>query len=58
MELPINDGLYERLKQRADETGFESAEAYSVVVLRTVIEELDEERDSAVEQRLEDLGYL
>jgi hypothetical protein len=58
MQLPIDDELYDRLQQRATETGFDSAEEYSVVVLRTVVEELDDDRDEAVEERLEDLGYL
>jgi len=58
MKLAIDDELYERLERRATEIGFESAEEYSVVVLQTVIEELDEERDGGVEDRLEDLGYL
>lgn len=58
MDLPIDDELYDRLERRAAETGFDSAEEYSVVVLRTVVEELDDQRDEAVEERLEDLGYL
>jgi hypothetical protein len=58
VELSIDQDLYDRLERRAEETGFDSAEEYSVIVLRTVVEELDEERDVAVEQRLEDLGYL
>lgn len=58
MELHIDDELYARLERRAAETGFDSAEEYGVVVLRTVVEELDDDRDEAVEDRLEDLGYL
>jgi len=58
MELSIDRDLYERLEQRAEETGFQSAEDYSVLVLRTVVEELDNEREDDVEERLEDLGYL
>jgi len=58
MELDVDDELYDRLTQRAEQTGFESPEEYSVVVLRTVLEEVQDDRDDAVAQRLEDLGYL
>jgi len=58
MELDVDEELYARLEQRAERTGFESAEEYSVVVLETILEELEQERDGVVEDRLEDLGYL
>lgn len=57
MELDIDDDLHRKLRRRADAKGFESAEEYSVTVLRTVIAELEDESPD-VEDRLEDLGYL
>lgn len=59
LSLNIDESLYERLANRAEQQGFESIEEYSIVVLETVIAELeDEERTETVEQHLEDLGYL
>jgi hypothetical protein len=58
MQLDVDDDLYRRLERRAEETGFESAEEYSLVVLRTVIDEVTEAEDDEVRDRLEDLGYL
>ena len=58
MQLDVDEELYRRLEQRAEETGFDSAEEYSRVVLQTVMEELTEAEDDQVRDRLEDLGYL
>ena len=60
MDLDIDKELYRRLEQRALTKGFDSPEEYGVVVLRTVLDELEEkeETDEALEQRLQDLGYL
>lgn len=61
MELVIDldEETYETLERRAETNEFESPEEYSRVVLRTVMEELEENTESDdVEQRLEDLGYL
>lgn len=58
MELDIGDDLHRKLARRAEVTGFDSVEDYSVFVLQTVVGELYDERDEAIEGRLEDLGYL
>lgn len=61
MELTVDldDEVHEMLSRRAKENSFESTEAYCRTVLELTIEELeDEDRDEAVEERLEDLGYL
>jgi hypothetical protein len=59
LALELDDDIYERLQQRAQNNGFESTDAYCQTVLRTVLEELEAETtDDEVEQRLEDLGYL
>jgi hypothetical protein len=57
--LDLDDETYHRLERRAQNYGFESTEAYSITVLQTVMDELEEDPDTGeVEQRLEDLGYL
>ena len=59
--IELDDDLYARLDGRATNNGFESTEAYCQMVLRTVVEELEEggkAMDQDVENRLEDLGYL
>jgi hypothetical protein len=70
MELDIDPSLVRRLERRADERGFESAEAYAAVVLETVLAELEaadddrkspagqDDREDDLEERLGDLGYL
>jgi len=57
--LELDDEIYETLRQRAQNNGFDSPEEYSQTVLRTVMEELEHETaHDEVESRLEDLGYL
>ena len=59
MQLDIDDQLYDSLSQRAQEKGFDSAEEYSIVILKTVIDELDSQASNEdVQTRLQDLGYL
>jgi PHD/YefM family antitoxin component YafN of YafNO toxin-antitoxin module len=59
MELDVSDELYRQLSQRAEQKGFDSAEEYSIVIIQTVLEELEDSGASdEVESRLEDLGYL
>lgn len=59
MNVEIDDETYEKLSKRAKLKGFESAEEYSAIILKTVIDELNEsETDEKVQNRLEDLGYL
>ena len=59
LALDLEDDLYETLERRAEANGFESIEEYSRTILRTVVEELEaDSTDDAVEERLEDLGYL
>ncbi|WP_160135425.1 hypothetical protein [Halococcus salsus] len=59
MSLELDDELAERLEQRAEANGFDSANEYATTLLRTVLDELDRvEDDGDVEERLEDLGYL
>jgi len=59
MELDINKQLNAKLSNRADKMGFESTEEYCIMILETVINELEEENaDDEVQNRLEDLGYL
>ncbi|PSP77576.1 hypothetical protein BRC88_13040 [Halobacteriales archaeon QS_4_69_225] len=59
MQLDIDKQLQQRLSERAEKMGFDSTEKYCVIILETVIDELEEE-DAAddVQDRLEDLGYL
>ncbi|WP_436911290.1 hypothetical protein [Halosimplex marinum] len=59
MEIEFDDDLTKRLSLRADEHGFESTEAYTTELVRTVLSELESEgADDDVAERLEDLGYL
>ena len=59
MKLELDDRLADRLEQRAEANGFDSASEYTTTLLRTVLDELDRvEDDGNVEDRLEDLGYL
>lgn len=59
MNLELDDRLTDRLEQRAEANGFDSAGEYTTTLLRTVLDELDRvEDDGDVEERLEDLGYL
>jgi len=58
MEINIDDELREQLERRADRTGFDSAQEYSVFVLEIVMDQLENEPQGAVENRLKDLGYL
>jgi hypothetical protein len=59
MELEIEGDLEEMLVRRADHLNFESPETYAKFILRTVFEELEQDDETdAVEDRLEDLGYL
>ena len=58
--LELSEKRYEQLAARADRQGFESPERYASVVVETVLDELDgtDGTDDAVQDRLEDLGYL
>jgi hypothetical protein len=58
--LDLSEERYEQLTARADRQGFESPERYAAVVVETVLDELEGEdgTDEAVQDRLEDLGYL
>jgi hypothetical protein len=59
LTLDLDDDLYAVLERRAENNGFESTEEYASTILRTVVEELEEDiADDDVEERLEDLGYL
>jgi len=61
MKLDVDKQLYDRLSNRAEKKGFDSAEEYSITILETVLDELEEDEDQAsgdVQSRLEDLGYL
>ena len=69
MDLDIDEGLRDRIDKRAKRMGFDSAEEYCVVILRTVLNELESQKteddteesqktEGEVEARLEDLGYL
>lgn len=59
VNLELDDELADRLEQRAEANGFDSASEYTTTLLRTVLDELDRvEDDGDVEERLEDLGYL
>lgn len=60
MELTIelDDEVYEQLKTRAERHKFDSPEEYVTVMVTTVLDELEEEEDDDVRDRLEDLGYL
>lgn len=58
--VDIDDDIYAIIERRAQRNDFDSPEEYCQIVIRTVVEELEEDTDEdvAVEERLEDLGYL
>lgn len=59
MKVDIDDDLCDRLETRAETVGLDSAEAYSVFVLETVVDELEtQDKNTDVTDRLKDLGYL
>lgn len=59
MDVALDNDLPDRLSKRAEIAGFDSTEAYVNELLRTVLDELEEDRgQDDVEDRLEDLGYL
>jgi len=60
MELTVelDDEVYDRLETRADRHEFASPEDYAGVIITTVIDELENDKDDNVRARLEDLGYL
>ena len=58
MEIDLDSEYRERLIDRAERKGFESAETYAAVIVESVLDELESESDGAVRDRLEDLGYL
>lgn len=59
LTLELDENTYERLEDRAKRQGFDSTEAYGVMILQTVIDELEESgEEDSVRDRLEDLGYL
>jgi len=59
LDVELTEESYEMLVARAEKQGFDSPEEYGSMILRTVINELENpEEDDAVRGRLEDLGYL
>ncbi|WP_237560508.1 hypothetical protein [Halapricum salinum] len=58
MNIEIDDTLYERIDDRAARKEFESADEYAETILRIVLDELEDEPDRDVQDRLEDLGYM
>lgn len=58
MEIDLDEAYRERLLDRAERKGFESAESYAATILESVLDELEAESDDQVRDRLEDLGYL
>jgi len=61
--LPVE--LYDRVKERAEATDFESIEEYVTFVLQEVLKEeepeemaMDSEQEKEVKKRLRALGYL
>ena len=59
MQIQIDNELRERLSRRANKIGFDSTEKYAIIILETVVDELEEtDAEGDVESRLEDLGYL
>jgi len=59
MQIQIDNELRERLSRRANKIGFDSTEEYVIIILETVVDELEEtDAEGDVESRLEDLGYL
>jgi len=59
MQIQIDNELRERLSRRANKIGFDSTEEYAIIILETVVDELEEtDAEGDVESRLEDLGYL
>jgi len=58
LTLELDNEVYERLERRADHHGFESPEEYGAIMIDTVLNELETDKDDEVRNRLEDLGYL
>nr|WP_237710134.1 CopG family transcriptional regulator [Pyrococcus sp. ST04] len=67
VEVKIPKSLYDRIKERVEETGFESVDEYVTYVLREVLASLEEEEEEEVfseeeeekiKERLRALGYL
>jgi len=67
MKLDISNSLRSQLDRRAQDQGFDSKEDYCIMVLETVMDEVesvenesieDSNTDQTVKGRLEDLGYI
>jgi len=62
MEIEIEEDIYERLKQRAQQNEFDTTHEYINVVLAEFLSEIgsrnDDRQQGNLEERLEDLGYL
>ncbi|WP_297536418.1 CopG family transcriptional regulator [Thermococcus sp.] len=66
VEVKIPKSLYDRIKERVEEAGFESVDEYVTYVLREVLANLEEEEEEVfseeeeekVKERLRALGYL
>ena len=66
VEVKIPKSLYDRIKERIEDAGFESVDEYVTYVLREVLANLEEEdeeifseeEEEKVKERLRALGYL
>ncbi|AMQ18881.1 hypothetical protein [Thermococcus peptonophilus] len=66
VEIKIPKSLYDKIKERIEDTGFDSVDDYVTYVLREVLANLEEdeeevfseEEEEKVKERLRALGYL
>jgi Arc/MetJ-type ribon-helix-helix transcriptional regulator len=66
VEIKIPKSLYDKIKERIEDTGFDSVDDYVTYVLREVLANLEEEEEEVfseeeeekVKERLRALGYL
>jgi Arc/MetJ-type ribon-helix-helix transcriptional regulator len=66
VEIKIPKSLYDKIKERIEDTGFDSVDDYVTYVLREVLANIEEEEEEVfseeeeekVKERLRALGYL
>ena len=58
-KIRIDKGLYERIRQYAEENGYSSADEFATHVLEEIVDTSNPEKpDEDVMQRLKGLGYI
>lgn len=57
-KVHLDSGLYERAQKRAKELGYASLQEYVQHLIERDLENLTEEEQAALDERLKGLGYL